>query len=127
MSQRDKTDELKKEQNSATMVNTKLEHEQIFIPPTQMFSTARHSALFRTCPGTLKELSGLAGRIFSETEEFTLRCPQRIGAEPKPQPCLGDELQALLPMSTSNGMERFQALNGEGFGFHLMMPTFWVF
>jgi hypothetical protein len=30
-------------------------------------------------------------------------------------------------MSTSNGMERFQALNGEGFGFHLMMPTFWVF
>lgn len=33
-------------------------------PPTQMFSTTRHSALFRTCPGTLKELSGLAGSFF---------------------------------------------------------------
>lgn len=110
------------------MVNTKLEHEQIFIPPD---TNVQHHKTQRLVQDLSRDTQGVVRPrwqfFFSEAEEFTLRCPQGIGAEPNPQPCLGDELQALLPVSTSNGMERFQALNGEGFGFHLMMPTFWVF
>ena len=80
------------------------------------------SALLRTCSWAVKELSNLVADL------VYLGVGWSFHHKNHPQIAvlrLGDDLQAFLPMTTSNGMESFQSLQSTCLGIHLHRHLQW--
>lgn len=84
------------------------------------------SALLRTCSWAVKELSNLVADLVylgvGQAQRKTITLEVFGAPQESPQISavyLGDDLQAFLPMTTSNGMESFQSLQSKCLGIHL--------